>query len=492
MKRTWSWVLCVGLCLVQASPALAQLVPIRIQAGTQPMGRFGFVTCKLPDLDGDGVADYAVGAPQADRVFLYSGSTGALLRTLHGAPASRFGSALAVSGDLDGDGSSELLVGARSFDMVPHCRQGRVSVHSLATGAELRAHVGLVQLSGTGVSVAVVGDVDGDGLSDYVIGSPQHLGLGRYVVYSGATGGELSAVDATNAVAGLGRYLVPLGDVDLDGTADFAVSHHAGVLAVSGATHGTIWSVTRAVDSLARVGDHDGDGRLDLACADSDGLVEVLSATSGAVLVVALAPPGHLLFGRGMSAFPDGTGDGVPEIAIGAPFASGPQGEVFSGAIGIFDGSSGALVAQFTDLPACSAGGGSLTLLDDVNCDGSPDLLVGAERYAPPDKAGAVIILAGNLVPQGPQFVRGDANSDGSIDTADAVAMLGYLFLSASVACAQAGDADDNGRLTISDPVILLGHLFGGGPLTLPAPWPGCGVDPTTDALCCAQGPVCP
>jgi hypothetical protein len=89
-------------------------------------------------------------------------------------------------------------------------------------------------------------------------------------------------------------------------------------------------------------------------------------------------------------------------------------------------------------------------------------------------------------------FVRGDANADGTVDLADAIAVLGRLFAGAlPPPCGDAADANDDGTLDLSDAVTLLMALFGSGrPLPLPAD--ACGPDPTADALPCLSYPPCP
>ena len=78
-----------------------------------------------------------------------------------------------------------------------------------------------------------------------------------------------------------------------------------------------------------------------------------------------------------------------------------------------------------------------------------------------------------------------DANADGAVDIADAIAALAYLFTSGPASCLSALDANDDGAADIADPISVLGYLFSGG--TAPsAPFPGCGSDPTPDALDCA------
>src|SRR5437879_1784165 len=70
------------------------------------------------------------------------------------------------------------------------------------------------------------------------------------------------------------------------------------------------------------------------------------------------------------------------------------------------------------------------------------------------------------LLPRGPleaqgTFIRGDATGDLSLNIADPIAILGYLFLGERApACLDAADVDDSGHLDLSDAIALLGYLF--------------------------------
>jgi hypothetical protein len=59
-------------------------------------------------------------------------------------------------------------------------------------------------------------------------------------------------------------------------------------------------------------------------------------------------------------------------------------------------------------------------------------------------------------------FIRGDANRDSSVNVADAVAILRYLFASqaGSLPCPDAADADDSGRIDLADAILLVSYLF--------------------------------
>lgn len=90
-------------------------------------------------------------------------------------------------------------------------------------------------------------------------------------------------------------------------------------------------------------------------------------------------------------------------------------------------------------------------------------------------------------------FTRGDCNGTPSVNVADAVAIVTYLFVGTfDPPCIDACDSNDDGVVDVSDPVYLLQFLFQAGP-ALPEPYPACGSDPTPDALDCAGPlPACP
>jgi hypothetical protein len=88
---------------------------------------------------------------------------------------------------------------------------------------------------------------------------------------------------------------------------------------------------------------------------------------------------------------------------------------------------------------------------------------------------------AGDSSPTGDKFTRGDSNDDGRINVADAVFILVYIFRSGTApGCLDTADTNDDGALNIADAVSILDHLFLNRQ-PLPAPYPGCGNDPTGD-----------
>ena len=88
--------------------------------------------------------------------------------------------------------------------------------------------------------------------------------------------------------------------------------------------------------------------------------------------------------------------------------------------------------------------------------------------------------------------IRGDCNNDSAINIADGIYLLTHLFQGGEdPSCDDACDGNDDGSLNIADTVYLLAYLFNGG-ANPPPPFPGCGVDPTADALECVSYGSCP
>ncbi len=90
------------------------------------------------------------------------------------------------------------------------------------------------------------------------------------------------------------------------------------------------------------------------------------------------------------------------------------------------------------------------------------------------------------------RFRRGDANSDGAVNVADAIATLEHLFGSTPIRCLDAADTNDDGRLNVTDPIALLAFLFEEEATPPAFPYPDEGVDPTEDNLGCPPEDAAP
>lgn len=141
------------------------------------------------------------------------GGSGAIVRKLSGEwPLDKFGLALA-SGDLNGDAVPDLVVGAPFNTNDPARYQGGAVYVFLGPdyGTRVALHASAAN-GGLGWAVAA-GDVSGDGTDDLVISA-----AGKVLVFNGAVAFSPS-IDApsftfTSAAAGFGRALAVLGDVD--------------------------------------------------------------------------------------------------------------------------------------------------------------------------------------------------------------------------------------------------------------------------------------
>lgn len=226
-------------------------------AGSESKGRFGSSVSAIDDLTGDGFVDLIVGAPGdtgigTEAVYLVS-LAGAALSSIgiSSSVESSVGSNVAGGGDLNGDGRADFVIGAASDDSAGLYR-GAVYVifgRDPVAGAPgllsndlqtLAAAQGLKitgqnnrDFLGTG---AVVGDVNGDGYDDFALGAPGGFGTAGevYVLYGGP---NLSAIDLNNIlptqgfiVKGgtiydlIGKSIAGVGDVNGDGLDDILIS----------------------------------------------------------------------------------------------------------------------------------------------------------------------------------------------------------------------------------------------------------------------------
>jgi len=156
----------------------------------QEEGHFGISVAALGDVDSDGVADFVVGAdgkdiggggsspaeeegtPNVGQAFVFSGKTGALIRTLddpvdgYSAAGAGFGSAVANIGDVNSDGVTDIAVGAPG--------KAQVFVFNGKTGDELYEidSPTFDLMPSFGAAVAGGQDLNRDTKPDIVVGAP--------------------------------------------------------------------------------------------------------------------------------------------------------------------------------------------------------------------------------------------------------------------------------------------------------------------------------
>lgn len=175
--------------------------------------RFGAGLCVLPDIDGHGVLDLAIGSMQGPGQFDLNGSVSARsgkdgreLWHRTGEPSQFLGIELVRCDDRNGDGFDDLMAGAAMTQRV-------------------------VLSSRTGVVLAAlpprqhewpIGDVDGDGTAD--VGASTDLRPGSVELRSGANAAALASIEVPAGFESLdwGHPVVALGDLDGDRATELA------------------------------------------------------------------------------------------------------------------------------------------------------------------------------------------------------------------------------------------------------------------------------
>lgn len=333
-------------------------IPELLKFGAQ----FGTSISATGDLNGDGVGDIIIGLPHrirpveddnlvnAGEAIVFSGSDGSVLLTLQAPEAhesGRFGYAVAGIGDVNGDGVSDLLVGEPKNDSgeTGLADVGTIYVFSGADGSLIRQmdapDLGGAEQNGRfGMALANAGDLDQDGVSDYLVGSP---GNSRVYAISGATGAVLYNVVSPQLerLASFGVAIAAGKDLNNDGIPDFVIgspnqSHLSGIAyAFSGRDGSLLWKLSAARQAFAK-------------------------------------------FGWSVALINDVTGDGLPDILIGAPDHT-VNGLLNAGEAFVFNGSNGKLFKTVTAAaPKAYASFGFSVDAEDLNGNGVIQYIVGA------------------------------------------------------------------------------------------------------------------
>ena len=324
-----------------------------------PGDLFGIAVAAIDDLDGDGVADMAVGAYGDDEgglltgaiwiVFLNADQTvkaqqkisktqGGFVGPIH--TGDLFGWSLGFMGDLDEDGAPELAVGSWLDDdgfedagavwILSLNPDGTVK-HEQKISATQGGFAGpLMKSERFGTSLVNLGDLNGDGVNDLAAGAVYdgqggHLVGAEWILFLERDGTVRSHTKITNDIGGFTGFIGPysrfsysaacLGDVDGDGVVD---------LAVGGITNIPTYDVYPPEEFTC----HDNCGAVWILFLKPDGTVKTQTKIAQKEGGFTGEMSENENFAHGVTSPGDLDFDGVPDLLVGAV---GDDGDVGGG-----------------------------------------------------------------------------------------------------------------------------------------------------------------
>ena len=309
--------------------------------------QFGGKVAAAGDVNHDGYADVIVDSLYSNvndvtgRAQVFSGLDGSVLYTFFG-EVSLFFSADPVAGvgDLDGDGHDDVLVG-EPFCSAAGPNAGRVRVYSGATGAILRECLG-TSAQQLGWSAAAAGDVNLDGIPDFIVGGRASFSasIGHAWVFSGANGSLLYTFSGSTTSDGFADAVSGAGDVNNDGFDDLivgarydsTVANSAGMARVYSGANGSVLYTIYGTQfgphyfgtDVAAAGDRDGDGyddfmisTPDTSVASGTGFANIYSGFDGHLLYQLTSHNPNDAFGTSIAKIGDVNGDGAIDYVVG-------------------------------------------------------------------------------------------------------------------------------------------------------------------------------
>lgn len=293
----------------------------------------------------------------------------------------RFGRDHDQAGDINGDGVIDLVVGARSDDDGA-TDAGAVYILFMNSNGTVQSNQKISMLSGGfnetllqnnffGYGVAGIGDYDNDGIPDIAVSAPASNNIALYIIHLNSNGTVKNFVKNAGIIA---QGLTSIGDLNNDGRIDLVACDPGSD--VGGNNTGAISILF--LDSTSQV------------IPAQTVLINPQSGGFGSGLVA-----GDQFGGREVAMIGDIDGDGTKELAVGAFMSDGGKGAIWILSLHntTFNVVSKLKITEdmngFTDTlttgsnPNGSAGanfGHAMCAAGDLNGDGIPDLMTGANQ----------------------------------------------------------------------------------------------------------------
>ncbi len=392
--------------------------------GDDPFGYSGSSVSGAGDVNGDGLADVIVGAPNADAgssdagesyvVFGKADGTPVELIAVAGGaggfvingkdPQDRSGSSVSGAGDVNQDGFDDVIVGApfasptgfpsskgESYVVLGKADGMPVDLASVATGIGGLVIRGIDNGDRSGSSVGGAGDVDGDGKVDFIVGAPGadpagDTSAGESYVVLNVLCPECPGIYLADVAAGMGGF--GINGIDPDDRSGQSVSG-------AGDVNGDGLDDVIVGASEADPGGNFGAGESYVVFGKADEEAVFLSAVAGGAggFIINGIDTGDDS-GTTVSGAGDVNGDGLDDVIVGAEGAD-PDGKSFAGESYVVFGKADGMPVDLSSVAAGNGGfviigidafdhsGGSVSGAGDVNGDALDDVVVGASGGDP-------------------------------------------------------------------------------------------------------------